>query len=339
MKKKVILWSLISLLVLGGVGTWGMYHYYLSSLDRMTVPNIPYQDENHYEAEPEKPSSGEVREPNQQDATTEKPKPKQTYITKDPFILLLYGVDVRPGAFDVGRPDTMMLAMVDPGKLKVSLVSIPRDSYVNILGQNIKDKINHSYAMGGPSLTIKTIEQWLDRDIYGYVAINFEGFRQLVDLVGGIEVYVDRSIQYNSFDGEINIGLEQGTQILDGKHALDFVRARLDNRGPQYYTSDYLRMERQQRVLGILGNELVSFRSITRLFSIVNILSENISTTLTGKEMDSLIRRFYHFNPSDLETTSVFGTALRINGIWYEEIEAKEVERIQALINDFMKRD
>ena len=94
-----------------------------------------------------------------------------------------------------------------------------------------KDKINSAYPKGGVELTIKTIEEWFDTEIYAHVAIDFDGFIQLVDLVGGIEINVDRSIRYDDPTDGTHIRLEQGLQVLDGKNTLDFVRARLDNRG------------------------------------------------------------------------------------------------------------
>src|SRR5690606_17560453 len=128
-------------------------------------------------------------------------------------------------------------------------ISIPRDSYVSIPGYREKDKINSTYPRGGAELTMQTIEEWFDTEVYGYVHIDFDGFTELVDLLGGVEVYVDQKIVYDDPMDGTHIRLEQGLQVLDGKNALDFVRARKDNRGSRYYTSDYQRMERQQLVL------------------------------------------------------------------------------------------
>lgn len=257
----------------------------------------------------------------------------------DPFIVLLYGIDKRQGTHDSGRPDTLMLALVDPQLLKVSLISIPRDSYVSIPGYTKKDKINSAYPRGGSQLTMQTIEEWFDTDIYAHVAIDFDGFIELVDLLGGIEVNVDRKISYDDPTDGTRIRLEKGLQVLDGKNALDFVRARLDNRGPNYYTSDYLRMERQQLVLKTLGREIVSFKSIPKVFEMMSVLGDNVSTSLTPKELDELVRTFYQFNISNLETTSVQGDGMQLNGGWYEDIPETEIERIKTVITNFINRE
>lgn len=257
----------------------------------------------------------------------------------DPFIVLLYGIDKRQGTHDSGRPDTLMLALVDPQLLKVSLISIPRDSYVYIPGYTKKDKINSAYPRGGSQLTMQTIEEWFDTDIYAHVAIDFDGFIELVDLFGGIEVNVDRKISYDDPTDGTRIRLEKGLQVLDGKNALDFVRARLDNRGPNYYTSDYLRMERQQLVLKTLGREIVSFKSIPKVFEMMSVLGDNVSTSLTPKELDELVRTFYQFNISNLETTSVQGDGMQLKGVWYEDIPETEIKRIKTVITNFMNRE
>ncbi|WP_025027161.1 LCP family protein [Caldalkalibacillus mannanilyticus] len=311
-RKQLILRGLVTFMIVSLMGAGVLYYVYLQMINSVTN-----DDSNQPQVE-DKISVVEER--------------------MDPFILLLYGIDERPELHDAGRPDTLMLALVDPEQVKVSLISIPRDSYVQIPGRKNKEKINHAYPLGGHELTIQTIEEWLGVSIYGHVAIDFNGFKELVDLVGGVDVYVDRSIIYDAYSDGTHIRLSKGQQVLDGKNALDFVRARLDNRGPRYYTSDYQRMERQQMVLKELGNKLLSFQSLMKIFEIQKIMGDNISTSLTAKELDKLIRTFVSFNMSNLETTSIQGNALRLGGVWYEDVPEEEIERIQTLIGSFLDR-
>jgi LCP family protein required for cell wall assembly len=319
MKKKYVIWgitAIVLILMMGSVFAYNLYNQYKNTLEDMYIPPDPNDPDRN--------------DPDNQ--TDEKKKE----VFENPFVLFLYGIDQREGQSDKGRPDTLMLALVDPDLLKVTLISIPRDSYVQIPGQRGKDKINHSFPLGGVDLTMQTIEEWLDIDIYGHVAIDFEGFRELVDLVGGVDVYVDRTIQYDSTADGTHIRLEKGQQVLDGKNALDFVRARLDNRGPRYYTSDYQRMERQQLVLKALGGEIVSLRSVPKVFSMMDVVGNNVSTTLAPDELDFLIRKFIKFNMGQLDTTSVQGEALHLNGVWYEEVPQSEISRIHQLVHDFI---
>lgn len=317
-KRKYIIGAITAIVVLIFISSIAIYSHYKSTLEDMSIERNNKDGVNN-------------------DDDSDKKEPKSVMFD-EPFILHLYGIDQRPNQGDQGRPDTLMLALIDPQLVKVTLISIPRDSYVSIPGRTNKDKINHAYPLGGVDLTIKTIEKWFDIDIYAHVAIDFEGFIELVDLVGGVDVYVDRSIQYDSTADGTHIRLEEGQQVLDGENALDFVRARLDNRGQRYYTSDYKRMERQQLVLKELGSEIVSLKSLPRIFSMMSVVGNNVKTTLTPDELDFLVRKFSRFNTEKLETTSVQGEALHLNGLWYEDVPDSEVERIQQIIVDFLDR-
>jgi LCP family protein required for cell wall assembly len=318
MKKKVIIWGITAIVLVLIISSTILYNQYKELLENMSINHDPTTQPTEEKGESEEEQKADIFE--------------------NPFVLLLYGIDQREGQSDKGRPDTLMLALVDPDLLKVTLISIPRDSYVSIPGRRNKDKINHSFPLGGVDLTIRTIEEWLDTEIYGHVAIDFEGFRELVDLVGGVEVYVDQSVQFDSQADGTHIRLEKGEQVLDGKNALDFVRARLDNRGPRYYTSDYKRMERQQLVLKELGSEIVSLKSLPKVFSMMNVVGNNVATTLSPDELDFLVRTFYKFDIKKLDTTSVQGDALDLGGIWYEDVPQSEIARIHQLIQNFLDR-
>lgn len=314
---KIIIAVAIVLIIGMGVFVGAVYNSYKNTLDDIYVaPNPEDGDEDPHKDDPDVQKR-----------------------LSDPFTLLMYGIDTREGFGDAGRPDTLMLALVDPELLRVSLISIPRDSYVSIPGRQAKDKINHSFSFGGANLTIQTIEEWLGVDIDGYVAIDFQGFTELVNLVGGVDVYVDATIIYDDPMDGTHIRLEQGQQVLDGKNALDFVRARLDNRGPRFYTSDYKRMERQQLVLKALASELASVRSLPKIFSMMGVIGDNVSTTLNPKELDALIRRFYRFSLENLDTTSVIGEPLQLRGVWYEDVPQTEIKRIQEYYQRFMDRE
>jgi LCP family protein required for cell wall assembly len=321
MKKKYFIWGIATIFLIVLISSTVLYNQYKSTLEDISID----RDQTV------QPSD----EGDESDGSNGEPKPD---IFKNPFILLLYGIDQREEQSDKGRPDTLMLALIDPELLKVTLISIPRDSYVSIPGRRNKDKINHSFPLGGVELTIETIEEWLDTEIYAHVAIDFDGFRELVDLVGGVEVYVDQSIRYDSQADGTHIRLEKGEQVLDGENALDFVRARLDNRGSRYYTSDYQRMERQQRVLKALGSEIVSLKSLPKVFSMMSVVGNNVSTTLSPDELDFLVRTFYKFDIKKLDTTSVQGDPLHLGGIWYEDVPQPEIMRVHQLIQNFLKR-
>ena len=173
----------------------------------------------------------------------------------DGHTYLLVGSDSRAGltaaerkALGVGgdaagrRTDSIILVHTPSGSGKPVLISIPRDSYLPIPGHG-RNKVNAAFAIGGPKLLAKTLEQATGLPIDGYVEIGFGGFAGVVDSLGGVEVCVKRDIK----DNKAHIDLKKGCQTLDGKNALGYVRARYsDPKG------DLGRAERQRQFLGAI---------------------------------------------------------------------------------------
>ena len=140
------------------------------------------------------------------------------------------------------RTDSIILVHVPQSGGKPSLVSLPRDSYVPIPGKG-SNKINAAFSFGGPNLLVETVEQVTDLHIDGYVEIGFAGFASVVDSVGGVDICVP----FHMNDKKAGINLQKGCQLLDGKNALGFVRARYsDPRG------DIGRAERQRQFLSAI---------------------------------------------------------------------------------------
>lgn len=120
---------------------------------------------------------------------------------QESFSVLLMGIDTGDlGRVDQGRSDTMMVATVSPEDKQTTIVSIPRDTYVEIVGHNTTDKINHAYAFGGAAMAMDTVQNYLDIPIDHYVSINMKGLKELVDAVGGIEVNNDITFSQDGYD-------------------------------------------------------------------------------------------------------------------------------------------
>ncbi len=159
------------------------------------------------------------------------------------------GTDAEPGT-DPGsqRSDVLMLARINPSRTGASIVSIPRDSWVDIPGHG-KNKINAAYAFGGPKLLVQTVEQATGLRIDSYVETGLGGYAQLVDAVGGIDVCVKRALK----DAKAHINVKAGCQTFDGATALGYARARYaDPRG------DLGRVERQRQVLAAIAGKTLS---------------------------------------------------------------------------------
>ena len=310
--KKTIIYILLVMFIFGVVGIG----FFVNAKYKQTLTNIAA-------AVPE-------RDNEEEDKNAEIIEERES---QHPFILLLFGISKRTTLNDPGRADTIMLALVNPESGRIQLISIPRDAYVDIPGYG-KNKINAAYPQGGADLLKGTLENWLSINIHGFANINFEGFIDLVNLVGGIKVNVPRDMRYDDVADGTSIDLKKGEQVLDGKNALDFVRFRKSNDGR--HSSDYERMERQQQALAELSRKMASIRMIGRINNIMDILSANIKTSLTVDELDTLVKRFYAIDMQGLETTSLQGGGYLINGAWYEIVPEEEIERVQEIINTFM---
>lgn len=192
-----------------------------------------------------------------------------------PVSLLLLGVDQRPG--ERGRSDSIMVMTLNPTRNESRLISIPRDTKVDIVGHGTNDKINHAYAFGGPEMTIKTVEKFLNIPINYYAEINMEGFTSLVDAVGGVTVNndIDFTVSGTHFPvGKVN---------LDGKSALKFTRMRYeDPRG------DFGRQMRQREVIAQVANKLSSDVSVSNFNAIMDVVGKNAQTNVSFKPMRTL---------------------------------------------------
>ncbi|MCB2178629.1 LCP family protein [bacterium] len=201
--------------------------------------------------------------------------------------VLILGLDYRDWQANEGPPrsDSMIVATIDPVAKTASLLSVPRDLWVNIPGFG-QDKINAAYFQGeanrlpggGPDLAVKTVEEFLGIDIQYYAQIDFTAFVQFVDYIGGIKVEVPTTIKLE-FIGSLNDKIvEPGRYTFDGAYALAYIRNRHEGDG------DFARAARQQQVILAIRDQLLRADVQRMLFSnpkgIWDIFSENIQTNI-----------------------------------------------------------
>jgi polyisoprenyl-teichoic acid--peptidoglycan teichoic acid transferase len=197
------------------------------------------------------------------------------------FTMLVLGTDDRPD--EPGRSDTMMLAFADMEQGTVKLLSLPRDSFVSIPGHGW-DKLNAAYPLGKTDLTRKTVEQLIGIRINYTVAINMQGFQQVVDAVGGVDLTLDANMDYEDpYDNPpLKIHLKKGTQHLFGEDALHYVRFRHDAE------SDWGRMKRQQAFLSALAKAVQQPGNLARLPQLVKLVTQNVTTNLSPSQLSRL---------------------------------------------------
>ena len=208
-------------------------------------------------------------------------------LTKPQSILLL-GVDVvysgdrRHSKADQtsfqGRSDTMMLARFDPRANGFSVLSIPRDTNVEVPGYG-HQKINGANALGGESLAIRTVQALTGVPIEHYVVLNVHGLVELVDALGGITVQIPKKMKYRDRTAKLNINLNPGPYTLNGSEAMGFVRFRHDALG------DIGRVQRQEIFIRAVMDKAMSPASWAKVPELLKLAQKHVKTDLTVPEI------------------------------------------------------
>ncbi|BAM55068.1 membrane bound protein LytR [Synechocystis sp. PCC 6803] len=179
-----------------------------------------------------------------------------------------------------GLTDTMVLIRLDPKEKSLVVLSIPRDTRVEIPGYSGARKINQANALGGPALAAMTVTDLLgDVPIDRYIRVNVQAVEKLIDALGGVDVYVPRDMKYQDDSQRLYINLKEGQQRLDGEKALQMLRFRYDALG------DIGRIQRQQIVMRAVVEQALKPQTILRIPDIVKILQSNIDTNLNMEEL------------------------------------------------------
>ena len=234
-------------------------------------------------------------------------------ISKDPISILFLGIENYSTGGKGGRTDSMILATFNPKEETIKTMSIPRDTYVNIPGYSEKTKINHAYSYGGLQLTVETVEDFLNVPIDYYVTVDFKGFKNIVDAVGGIDVEVPFDFwEYTDTNPRQKLYFEKGTMHLNGQEALAYSRMR--KRDPR---GDFGREERQQQVIKSILSEIKSPETIVKMDDYAKVFSDNISTNMKISGGISLAKHLPNINDQDFETLKIEGYDDTINGIYY----------------------
>jgi polyisoprenyl-teichoic acid--peptidoglycan teichoic acid transferase len=208
--------------------------------------------------------------------------PASGSILTTPQISLIMGSDSRGQSAIAGaRADSILLFRTDPGKHLISMLSVPRDLWVTVPGHG-SAKINAAFAWGGPSLLIRTVSHFTGLPVNHLVLVDFGGFKELIDSVGGVTVQNPyKLVSSEPFDGYY-WHFAKGRIHMDGRHALAYSRIRKTT-DPR--DSDITRTERQQRVMQALAHQLTSPWNVFHLRAIGQDIARPLSTDLTARDM------------------------------------------------------
>ena len=207
-------------------------------------------------------------------------------VTKEPFVVYLSGIDTRSGKLPSrSLSDVNIILAVNPNTKKVLMVHIPRDYYVTVHGTSSSDKLTHTGTIGGVDLTMATIEDLLEIDIPYYVRVNFNAVVNLVDAIGGINIYSDVDYTFSCWTNR-NCSFNPGYNYVYGDCALAFARER-----HAYSTGDRHRGENQEQVIELIINKVTSSSTIISGYTnILNALDGTFETNMTMDEITSLVK-------------------------------------------------
>ena len=256
----------------------------------------------------------------------EKVDPKEDNIS-----ILFIGVDdseARAGSSSLA--DALVLATFNKEENSINLLSIPRDSYVDVPYQLEKDKITHVHAKAGLDETVDTVEDLLDIPVDYYARLDFEAFVKVVDTLGGVEFdvpyYMEES---NSQDVKGTIVLQPGEQLLTGEEALAVARTRK-------YDNDLHRGQRQMELLETILKKTMSVSNITKYDNLIDDISDHLTTNMPFNEMISLHSYVTSGGGLQLEKKQLEGSNLIKENIYYYELDEESVEEIQSDLKDHL---
>ncbi|MEN9220635.1 MAG: LCP family protein [Thermostichales cyanobacterium SZTDM-1c_bins_54] len=179
------------------------------------------------------------------------------------------------------RSDTILLVRFDPKADRITLISIPRDTFVRYPNRQI-GKLNAANAVGGPALAARAVGEMLNLPIDRYIRLNTDGITALIDAIGGVEIDVPYRMKYVDRTQNLTIDLEPGRQFLTGDQAHQFLRFRQDELG------DIGRVQRQQELLRALSYQLLQPQNLSRIPKVLEVVRQHLDTNLRWEEVISL---------------------------------------------------
>lgn len=243
--------------------------------------------------------------------------------------ILVFGIDEGTiGAraeYNRHRSDTIIVFSIDKKNKNLKALSIPRDTrvFIDKVGTN---KINAAMAYGGLDLAVSTVKDFLNVPIHNYVVVNLEGFRDIVDAVGGVEIDVGQPLKYRDRAQNLTINIKPGLQVLNGEQAEGYVRYR------QYPRGDIDRIVAQQKFMKAFAKTLLRPNTLLKLPKIIDVVQRSIDTDITPLEMASLANLARQLKMENISMYTIPGEGKYISGIsYYIPYQAKMNELVDQI--------
>lgn len=218
------------------------------------------------------------------------------------------------------RSDTMIVVSLDPFTRKVGMVSVPRDSRVKI-GTHGMDKINSAHAFGGPELSKQTLAENFGVPIDRYIVVDTQALKELCQLLGPVEVLVEKEMHYDDWAAHLHVHLKPGLQVLNPEQVEQYVRFRHDPRG------DIGRIERQQWFFRAAAKKMQDPQFILRLPDLIRMAHDYVRTDLSLEDMARIATFAKDIKPQEVVTATLPGTPEMIAGgsYWVPDLDAGHI--------------
>lgn len=247
--------------------------------------------------------------------------------------ILVLGVDDNPEVKDLWtgtRTDTIIIVNIDPKTKSLNAVSVPRDSKVFLAGNKGINKINSAHAIGGVELTKKTIEKALGIKINRFVLVHENIVKDLVNALGGVDIYIEKPMQYRDYTAHLNINFTQGMHKLNGQEAIEYLRFRHDRMG------DIGRTQRQQWFLRGMVKKLQEPSTISKIPELISIANQYVKTDISPAEMIHYAEFIRHLDLANTEIATLPGQPNQKGYISYWILDP---EKTQEVVNRLLYRD
>ena len=251
--------------------------------------------------------------PAQADPDSQDPLVTDTRINENINVLLL-GVDdgdSEAAADEPKRADAMMLVSINPETNNIAVVSIPRDTKVLLPGHSTPEKINAAYGYGGTLTAKQVVSQLLQVPVHYYALADWRGFIEVIDLLGGVDIYVEKDMYYTDPYANLVIDIKQGYQHFDGETAGKYVRFRSDELG------DIGRVQRQQHFMKALAGEVLTFTNLGKMSSLVATVDKHLETDLDTMTMLKILNSIKLFGEESVKSCVLYGEFDDSTGISY----------------------
>ncbi len=262
------------------------------------------------------------------------PKSLRIGVVRKPVNILIVGTDTtynaethKPMPNLKGRADTILLACVSPTRSQINILAIPRDTYVSI-PQRGMNKINVANAYGGIDLMRQTVEDLTRQKIDHYIEVKPTIVPKIVDLLGGIEIDVEKNMCYVDRAQNLNINLKKGRQRLCGKDAHDYIRFRSDIEG------DIGRIKRQQKFLKALIKTMIKPTNIIKAPRAIDALLKEVETDLSLSSITRMLNWMRAFSIENINAAMISGEVSyieEVGSVWLLNEAAVEEQIVEFL--------